>query len=85
MNNEIEIKQYSVGKILGLWAIVTLPMFFIRFGLMPFLVPIVSFHPLIVFWMLMIVGMIWQFVLSVIILKKELGSLSWEKLKKDCG
>ncbi|WP_438495502.1 lysostaphin resistance A-like protein [Paenibacillus sp. IHBB 3054] len=82
LNNEIEIKQYSVGKILGLWALVTLPMFFIRFGLMPFLVPIVNFHPLIVFWMLMIVGMIWQFVLSVIILKKELGNLSWGKLKK---
>ena len=82
MNNEIVIKQYSVGKILGLWALVTLPMFFFRFVLMPILVPIVSFSPLVLFWLLMVVGMIWQFVLSVIILKRELGNLSWGKLKK---
>ncbi|NQX70395.1 CPBP family intramembrane metalloprotease [Paenibacillus alba] len=82
MHNEIEIKQYSVSKILGLWALVTLPMFLIRFALMPVLVPIVRIHPGILYWMLMIVGMIWQFVLSVILLKRELGHLSWAKLKK---
>ncbi|MBT2291170.1 hypothetical protein J7E73_18900 [Paenibacillus albidus] len=82
MDNEIVVKRYSVGKILGLWALVTLPMFFIRFVLMPFLVPMVSIHPGILYWMLMIVGMIWQFVLSVILLKRELGLLSWENLKK---
>jgi len=43
--------------------------------------PIVSFHPGIHYWILMIVGMIWQFLLSVIILKRELGKMSWEKLE----
>ncbi|WP_172254291.1 CPBP family intramembrane glutamic endopeptidase [Saccharibacillus deserti] len=82
MNNEVSVKPYSVGEILGLWALVTLPMFLIRFALMPRLVPVVSIHPGILYWLLMIVGMMWQFVLSVIILKKELGTLTWEKLKK---
>ncbi|WP_172200450.1 CPBP family intramembrane glutamic endopeptidase [Saccharibacillus qingshengii] len=82
MNNEVSVKPYSVGKILGLWALVTLPMFLIRFALMPLLVPVVSIHPGILYWLLMIVGMMWQFVLSVIILKKELGTLTWAKLKK---
>ncbi|MBW7473922.1 CPBP family intramembrane metalloprotease [Paenibacillus oenotherae] len=82
MYDEMEVKQYSVRKILGLWALVALPMLLMRFVLMPVLVPIVSFHPGILYWMLMIAGMIWQFVLSVIILRRELGRLSWEKLKQ---
>ncbi len=82
VDREMETNQYSVRKILGLWALVALPMAFFRFILLPFLVPIVPFHPGILYWMLMIVGMIWQFVLSVIILKRELGDISWEKLKK---
>ncbi|MNO43794.1 hypothetical protein D3C76_340230 [compost metagenome] len=78
----MEVKQYSDRKILGLWALVALPMVFFRFVLIPVLMPIVSIHPGILYWMLMIGGMIWQFVLSVIILRKELGRLTWEKLRK---
>ncbi|OBR66537.1 hypothetical protein A7K91_03595 [Paenibacillus oryzae] len=79
---EADPDQYSIRKIAGLWALVTFPVAFFRFVLLPLLVPIVNIHPGILFWLLMIVGMIWQFVLSVIILKKELGSLTWAGLKK---
>lgn len=82
MDREMETNQYSVRKFLGFLALVALPMAFFRFVLLPILVPIVPFHPGILYWILMIVGMIWQFVLSVIILKRELGDISWEKLKK---
>ncbi|WP_379133752.1 CPBP family intramembrane glutamic endopeptidase [Paenibacillus sp. sgz500958] len=78
----MENKQYSVGKILGLWAMVALPMFLFRFVLLPVLVPIVKIHPGILYWILMIVGMVWQFVLSVILLKKEMGKWSWAALKE---
>lgn len=81
MDREMEIKPYSVGTIMGLWALVALPMFMFRFLLLPILAPVVSFHPGILYWLMMIAGMIWQFVLSLILLKKELGDLSWEKLK----
>lgn len=82
MHNEMEVQQYSVRKILGLWALVALPMLVFRFFLMPVLVPRVSIHPGILYWLFMIVGMIWQCVLSVIILRRELGPLTWEKLKQ---
>lgn len=82
MNNETEVKQYSVGKIIGLWALVALPMVIFRFVLMPLLVPVASIHPGILYWLFMILGMIWQFVLSVLILRRELGGWSWQKLKK---
>lgn len=82
VDREMETNQYNVRKFLGFLALVALPMAFFRFVLLPILVPIVPFHPGILYWILMIVGMIWQFVLSVIILKRELGDISWEKLKK---
>ena len=75
------VKQYGIGKIVGLWALVALPMVLFRFVLMPILVPIVPFHPGILYWIMMIIGMIWQFVLSVIVLRRELGVLNWVKLK----
>ncbi|RED77560.1 CPBP family intramembrane glutamic endopeptidase [Cohnella phaseoli] len=82
MSNETEVKQYSVSKIIGLWALVALPMAFFRFVLMPLLAPVVSIHPGILYWLFMILGMIWQFALSVLILRRELGRLTWRKLQK---
>ncbi len=81
MHNEMVVNQYGIGKIVGLWALVALPMLLFRFVLMPILVPIVPFHPGILYWIMMIIGMIWQFALSVIILRRELGVLNWVKLK----
>jgi len=81
MTETVDNKQYSLGKIIGLWALVTIPMFIFRFLCMPWLIEHVDFHPGIMYWCLMILGMIWQFVLSVIILKKELGHITWQKLK----
>ncbi len=82
LHAEGDTEQYSVRKIVGLWALVTIPMVFFRFVLLPLLVPIVHIHPGILYWLLMIAGMIWQFALSVMILKKELGSWSWEQVKR---
>lgn len=81
MHREVDTEQYSVKKILGLWALVALPMVLFRFVLLPILVPVIDIHPGILYWLMMIVGMIWQFLLSVIVLKRELGKLSWTKLK----
>jgi len=67
LSENADANQYSIRKIVGLWALVTFPMVFFRFVLLPLLVPVVSIHPGILFWLLMIVGMMWQFVLSLII------------------
>lgn len=79
---KVENRQYSKKKIFTLWACVALPMVFLKFVASPVLNQVLDIHPGILYWYLMIIGMIWQFVLSVIILKKELGKLTWEKLKE---
>jgi len=82
ITREISGQQYSLIKIMSLWFAVTAPMGIARFYVFPLISNKVSIHPGILFWLLMIMGMMWQFVLSILILKKELGSLTFEKLKK---
>ncbi len=74
-------KQYSAVTVFILWMMVTLPMGLIRFVLMP-RIAAVKENPGIIYWVLMVAGMVWQFVLSMIILRLELGPLSWEKIKE---
>jgi membrane protease YdiL (CAAX protease family) len=48
----------------------------------PAIIPHTSLHPGLVHWMLMVVGMMWQFVVSLAVLRHELGGLHWPTLKK---
>jgi uncharacterized protein len=74
-------KQYTAWQILMLWLLVTLPMGLTRFWIVPQFKDVIPLHPGLLFWWLVILGMVWQFVLSVIVLKLELGSLSWPALR----
>lgn len=75
-------KQYSLIKILLIWGTVTVPMLLLAWVVGPALYPSIPIHPGLVYWMLMIVGMIWQFVVSLFILREELSSLCWESIKQ---
>ena len=74
--------QYSLPKILGIWASVTGPMAVLAFVVAPAIMPHTSLHPGIVYWIAMVVGMMWQFVVSLLVLRSELGGLHWEAIKK---
>ena len=74
-------KQYSLVKILLLWLLVTAPMGVARFWILPHFKDQIAIHSGLFFWWLMIAGMAWQFVLSVIILKLELKAFTWSALK----
>ena len=75
-------KQYSLTKILAIWASVTVPMGLLAWVVGPAIIPHTSLHPGLVHWMLMVVGMMWQFVVSLAVLRHELGGLHWPTLKK---
>jgi CAAX protease family protein len=75
-------KQYSLKKILAIWASVTAPMALLAWVVAPAIIPHTSLHPGLVHWMLMVVGMMWQFVVSLAVLRHELGGLHWPTLKK---
>lgn len=60
-----DAEQYSLAKIMGIWAIVALPMPVMAFVIAPAVSARVSLNHVLVIWLFMIVGMIWQFIVSL--------------------
>ncbi|HEY6074833.1 MAG TPA: hypothetical protein VIV15_15990, partial [Anaerolineales bacterium] len=69
------LPQYSLGQMLGIWAVVTLPMVLLTWVVAPAVIPYSPLHPGLTYWLSAIAGMAWQFVVAVVILYRELGTL----------
>jgi hypothetical protein len=76
------LPQYSLGEILAIWAVVALPMAVLTWVVLPALMPYSSMAPGIVYWLLLIGGMVWQFVVALVIMYRELGTLRWDALRQ---
>jgi hypothetical protein len=76
--------QYSLWQILGIWALVTLPMALLAWVVAPAIIPYSPLAPGITVWLLMIAGMAWQFVVSLVIIYRELGTLRWSAIRQRC-
>jgi hypothetical protein len=69
-------EQYSLAQILGIWVAVAAPMGLLAWVVFPALKGNVSMNPGIFLWVLMIIGLMWQVVLSLAILYRETGTLN---------
>jgi len=74
--------QYSLAKILGIWVVAAVPMPILSFVIGPAIASQVDLKVEIVRWMSIIVGLAWLFVLSMIVLRRELGTLRWSVIRK---
>jgi membrane protease YdiL (CAAX protease family) len=70
-DSKSEGNQYSFKKIILIWLLSALPMGFLAFVGTPLLGGIVDWPIEIVYWCMINVGLIWQFFLSLIILKLD--------------
>jgi CAAX protease family protein len=78
-------EQYSLAKILGIWALATIPMGILSWIVFPPLSPDFNSDPLgagVTRIVLITAGLIWQFVLSMIIVRQEEGDLRWATVKR---
>ncbi|MCF1713265.1 CPBP family intramembrane metalloprotease [Flavihumibacter sp. RY-1] len=73
--------QYSLQKILLIWAASALPMGILAFVITPKLAVLTNWDPLMIYWIAINVGLIWQFVLSLLILKNEGHTLCLQLIK----
>ncbi len=73
--------QYSVLKIMTIWAIVALPMPVLAFVVAPLVAAPGSVNYLLTVWYLLIGGMVWQFIVSIILLYQELEQFTWSAIK----
>jgi membrane protease YdiL (CAAX protease family) len=76
-------EQYSLAKILGVWAAAALPMAALAWVVAPLVAgwldgPVPVARALLV---LLTIGLIWQFVLVMLLVYRERGSLRWPVLK----
>ena len=77
--------QYSLGRILGIWALATLPMGILSWIVFPAVSPDYVTDPLgagVTRIVLLTLGLIWLFVLSMIIVRQEEGDLRWPMVKR---
>lgn len=77
-----QVEQYTLWQILGIWAIVALPMALLAWVVAPIIIPYISLPPGITYWLLMIAGMAWEFIVSLAIIYRELGTLRWSAIRQ---
>jgi uncharacterized protein len=77
--------QYSLGRILGIWVLAVVPMGILSWIVFPAVSPDSESDPLgagVTRIALLTVGLIWLFILSLIIVRQEEGNLHWATVKR---
>jgi hypothetical protein len=77
-----QVDQYTLWQILGIWALGALPAALMAWVFAPIIIPYSPLQPGISYWLLMIAVMAWQFVVSLVILYRELGTLRWSAIRQ---
>src|SRR5215213_3401691 len=78
-------EQYSLARILGIWALAAAPMGILGWIVFPLLASDPGSEPLgfgVTRVVLLTLGLVWLFVLSMIIVRREEGDLRWVTLKR---
>src|SRR5215203_1269201 len=78
-------EQYSLAKILGIWALAAAPMGILGWIVFPLLALDFDSDPLafgVTLLVLIALGLVWLFVLSMIIVRREEGDLRWATVKR---
>jgi membrane protease YdiL (CAAX protease family) len=78
-------EQYSLAKILGVWALAAAPMGILSWIVFPLLALDFDSDPLafgVTLYVLITLGLVWLFVLSMIIVSREEGDLRWATVKR---
>jgi uncharacterized protein len=84
-SSEDPSEQYSLAKILGIWALAALPMGILGWIAFPLAAPDFDSDPLafgVTRVVLLTLGLVWLFVLSMIIVRQEEGNLRWATIKR---
>jgi membrane protease YdiL (CAAX protease family) len=85
VEGQTESKQYSLAKILGIWALAAAPMGILNWIVFPLVASDFESDPFrfgITLMVLLALGLVWLFVLSMIIVRREEGDLRWATVKR---
>jgi membrane protease YdiL (CAAX protease family) len=85
LSSEGQSEQYSLAKILGIWALAAIPMGVLGWIILPLVAPNAGSDALgfgVTRLVLLALGLVWLFVLSMIIVYREEGDLRWTTVKR---
>ncbi|MEQ1596104.1 MAG: CPBP family intramembrane glutamic endopeptidase [Casimicrobium sp.] len=80
-DKSIDTDQYTVGKVLGIWVLATLPMGLNIWVITPWLIPRVAMPPGFIYLILATASLVWQGVLCLLIVRREVRPLTWTGVK----
>ncbi|HET7089953.1 MAG TPA: hypothetical protein VFL17_15055, partial [Anaerolineae bacterium] len=75
-------RQFTLAQIVGLWAVVTVPVAFLAWFVVPAVVDRVNFPAVIIYWLIVMVGMAWQTAVSLWVISRQEGNLRWETIRR---
>jgi membrane protease YdiL (CAAX protease family) len=78
-------EQYSLCRILGIWALAVVPMGLLSWAVLPAASPDYRTDPFgasVVHVVLLTLGLIWQFILCMVIVRAETGKLRWAAVRR---
>ena len=78
-------EQYSLARILGIWALAAAPMAILSWIVFPAVSPDPASNPVgagVTRLVVLSIGLVWLFVLSMIIVRQEEGDLRWTTIKR---
>ncbi|HEX2997831.1 MAG TPA: CPBP family intramembrane glutamic endopeptidase [Anaerolineales bacterium] len=81
MNNDTKEIQYSLSKIMVIWALASLPGALLFWLGLPFLDEHTQISTTYLVLIVLVIPYIWQLILSLLILKHENGKLHWDMIK----
>lgn len=85
MKEEDNIRQYTLKTILGIWLLAAVPMGILGWVVAPALSPDIRQDPIgavVTRISVLTIGLVWQFVLSMIIVQREEGNLRWATIRQ---
>jgi membrane protease YdiL (CAAX protease family) len=85
VREERQSEQYSLATIMAIWALAAVPMGLLGWLVFPLLAPDVAADPLgagVTRIALLTLGLLWLFVLSMIIVRREEGDLRWATITR---
>ena len=79
----VGVKQYSLGQVLGVWAAATVPMAVLAWIIAPWLSDRLNGEEPLTQALLicLTLGLVWQFALVMILMRRELGTLEWSRVR----
>lgn len=75
-------RQFTLAQIVGLWAVVTVPVALLAWFVVPAVVDRVNFPAVIIYWLIVMVGMAWQTAVSLWVISRQEGNLRWETIRR---